>query len=125
MNTCSIVEIILKSPKFGQFSPKIIPQMSDSSKVVTSWKTGRIEGMNRPIALLTDFGLSDAYVGIMKGVMLSICPTARLIDITHDIAPQNVRQAAYVLMTTYRYFPPNTVLYFRSDQYLAYSGSKV
>ena len=65
--------------------------------------------MNRPIALLTDFGLSDAYVGIMKGVMLSICPTARLIDITHDIAPQNVRQAAYVLMTAYRYFPPNTV----------------
>jgi hypothetical protein len=45
----------------------------------------------------------------MKGVILSICPSARLIDITHHIAPQNVRQAAYVLLTAYRYFPPNTV----------------
>jgi S-adenosylmethionine hydrolase len=44
------------------------------------------------IALLTDFGLSDAYVGTMKGVMLSICPSARLIDLTHAIQPHNVRQ---------------------------------
>lgn len=65
--------------------------------------------MSPIIALLTDFGLTDAYVGIMKGVMLSICPTARLVDLTHDIHPQNVRQAAYVLLTAYRYFPPDTV----------------
>ncbi|MBN1563753.1 MAG: SAM-dependent chlorinase/fluorinase [Anaerolineae bacterium] len=65
--------------------------------------------MNRPIALLTDFGLADAYVGTMKGVMLSICPTAHLIDITHDIRPQQIRQAAYMLWTTYRYFPPDTI----------------
>jgi S-adenosylmethionine hydrolase len=61
------------------------------------------------IALLTDFGLSDAYVGTMKGVLLSICPAARLIDLSHDIEPQNVRQAAYVLLTAVRYFPANTV----------------
>ncbi len=61
------------------------------------------------IALLTDFGLADAYVGIMKGVMLGVCPTARLVDLTHDIQPQNVRQAAYVLLTAYRFFPPDTV----------------
>ncbi len=61
------------------------------------------------IALLTDFGLADAYVGIMKGVVLSICPTARLVDLTHDVQPQSVRQAAYVLLTAYRYFPPETV----------------
>jgi S-adenosylmethionine hydrolase len=67
--------------------------------------------MNQPliIALLTDFGLSDAYVGTMKGVMLSICPSAHLVDLTHTIEPQNVRQAAYMLLTTFRYFPPHTV----------------
>jgi S-adenosylmethionine hydrolase len=67
--------------------------------------------MNPPpiIVLLTDFGLSDAYVGTMKGVMLSICPSARLVDLTHAIEPQNVRQAAYVLLTAFRYFPPHTV----------------
>ncbi len=61
------------------------------------------------IAILTDFGLSDAYVGTMKGVALSICPSAHLVDITHAIQPQNVRQAAYVLMTAFRHFPPHTV----------------
>ncbi len=61
------------------------------------------------IALLTDFGLTDAYVGTMKGVMLSICPAARLIDLTHAVEPQNIRQAAYLLLTAYRYFPPQTV----------------
>lgn len=64
---------------------------------------------NPIIALLTDFGHADAYVGTMKGVMLSICPAARLVDITHAIAPQNVRQAAYTLLTVYRYFPAQTV----------------
>lgn len=62
-----------------------------------------------PIALLTDFGTSDAYVGTMKGVILRHCPAAPLIDLTHDISPQNVAQAAFVLWTAYRYFPANTV----------------
>lgn len=61
------------------------------------------------IALLTDFGLADAYVGTMKGVALSICPQARLVDLTHAIQPQNVRQAAYVLLTAFRHFPRHTV----------------
>jgi len=83
---------------------------SNVRRVVSAGFAGTIVPMNRPpiIALLTDFGLSDAYVGVMKGVMLSICPSARLVDVTHAIAPQNVRQAAYVLMTAYRYFPPDT-----------------
>jgi hypothetical protein len=45
----------------------------------------------------------------MKGVILSICPTARLIDLTHAIQPQNVRQAAYVLLSAYSYMPPQTI----------------
>ena len=61
------------------------------------------------ITLLTDFGLSDAYVGTMKGVMLSICPQRPLVDLTHAIEPQNIRQAAYVLLTAFRHFPPDTV----------------
>lgn len=61
------------------------------------------------IALLTDFGLSDGYVGVMKGVILSICPTAQIIDISHHIAPQDIRQGAYVLLTAYRYMPPGTI----------------
>jgi S-adenosylmethionine hydrolase len=66
--------------------------------------------MSRPIiTLTTDFGQADGYVGTMKGVMLGICPEAVLVDISHEIRPQAVRQAAYVLSTAVRYFPPNTV----------------
>lgn len=66
--------------------------------------------LTRPIiTLLTDFGTTDAYTGTMKGVMLSICPEAQFVDLTHAIAPQNVRQAAYVLLTAYRHFPAHSV----------------
>ena len=66
----------------------------------------------RPIPLVTlttDFGSADGYVGTMKGVILGIAPDARLVDVSHEIAPQNVRQAAYVLYTAYPFFPPYTV----------------
>jgi len=61
------------------------------------------------IALLTDFGNSDIYVGVMKGVMKTIHPRAEFIDITHEIQPQNVRQAAFALLHSYRYFPTGTI----------------
>src|SRR5258708_5949429 len=61
------------------------------------------------IALLTDFGTSDPYVGVMKGVMANHCPDAQFIDITHAVMPQNVRQAGYLLRSAYRYFPPHSV----------------
>ena len=61
------------------------------------------------ITLTTDFGLADSYVGVMKGVILGIDPTAAVVDISHDIAPQDVREAAYVIYTAYPYFPPDTV----------------
>ncbi len=61
------------------------------------------------ITLLTDFGQKDPYVGIMKGVILSIDPTARIIDITHEVGPQDVREAAFLVDEYYRYFPPGTV----------------
>ncbi|HMA85663.1 MAG TPA: SAM-dependent chlorinase/fluorinase [Desulfosalsimonadaceae bacterium] len=61
------------------------------------------------IALLTDFGLSDPYVGIMKGVILFICPQASIVDVSHDVAPQDIREAAYLLDAAYPYFPEKTV----------------
>ena len=61
------------------------------------------------ITLTTDFGLQDEYVGVMKGVILSICPAATIVDITHGISPQNCIQAAYIIGAAYRYFPAGTI----------------
>ena len=64
--------------------------------------------MPNMIALLTDFGQEDIYVGMMKAVILNICPAAQIIDITHAIQPQNVREAAFALLNSYHYFPTGT-----------------
>jgi S-adenosyl-L-methionine hydrolase (adenosine-forming) len=61
------------------------------------------------IAMMTDFGLGDGDVGVMKGVIAGITPNAHLIDITHDVAPQNVASGAWILASAYRYFPQGTV----------------
>jgi len=61
------------------------------------------------ITLTTDFGLLDEYVGVMKGVVLTLCPEARLVDITHQIEPQDVFQAAFTLEAAYAYFPKGAV----------------
>jgi hypothetical protein len=65
--------------------------------------------MGAIITLTTDFGLSDAYVAAVKGVLLDINPEAKLVDICHTIKPQNIPQAAFVLGTAYQYFPKKTV----------------
>ncbi len=62
-----------------------------------------------PLVITTDFGLSDAFVGVMKGVILNINPQAVVIDLTHDLQPQNLRQASFVLGVNYPYFPPDTI----------------
>jgi len=68
------------------------------------------EGCSVPvITLTTDFGMGDGYVGTMKGVILSLAPQAQIVDISHDIEPANVRQAAYVLATAAPFFPAGTV----------------
>jgi S-adenosyl-L-methionine hydrolase (adenosine-forming) len=61
------------------------------------------------ITLTTDFGLTDGYVGAMKGVILSIAPDVHLVDISHQIAPGNVRQGAYVLDGAAPFFPAGTL----------------
>jgi S-adenosylmethionine hydrolase len=66
--------------------------------------------MRRPIlTLTTDFGASDHYVGAMKGVILSICPRAQIVDICHDVTPFEIAEGAYVIAQAYDCFPKGTV----------------
>lgn len=61
------------------------------------------------VTLMTDFGLEDPYVGIMKGVILRINPDVRFVDITHAIPPQDIREAAFVVNEYYPYFSEEAV----------------
>jgi S-adenosylmethionine hydrolase len=61
------------------------------------------------ITLTTDFGGADGYVGIMKGVILGIARDVLLVDLSHDISPQDVRAAAYLLESAAPYFPQGTI----------------
>jgi S-adenosylmethionine hydrolase len=66
--------------------------------------------MTKPIlTLTTDFGLSDHFVGTMKGVILGICPQAQTVDISHDITPFEIGEGAFMIAQAYRYFPKKTV----------------
>ncbi len=61
------------------------------------------------LTLLTDFGVTDAYVAAMKGVVLSHAPDVRLVDVSHEIPPQDVGRAAWVLASAVPWFPTGTV----------------
>lgn len=61
------------------------------------------------ITLTTDFGLSDPFAGIMKGVILGVAPEVQVVDITHSIPSYDITEAAFLLNSSYRYFPPGTV----------------
>ncbi|MCU1258930.1 MAG: hypothetical protein JWO80_1815, partial [Bryobacterales bacterium] len=61
------------------------------------------------ITLLTDFGLSDHFVGVMKGVILGICPGARIVDITHDVKAFEIAEGGFLLAQSWRYFPKGTI----------------
>jgi len=61
------------------------------------------------VTLTTDFGLSDHYVGVMKAVILGICPAAQIVDISHEIAPFEIGEGAYLIAQSWRYFPKKTV----------------
>ena len=64
----------------------------------------------RPIiALLSDFGSRDHYAGVMKGVILSICPEATVVDVSHDLPAHDIPFAALELAATYKYFPAGTI----------------
>jgi S-adenosylmethionine hydrolase len=64
----------------------------------------------RIVALMSDFGLDDWYVGVMKGVVLSVNPQATVIDLVHTIPRHNVATASFALLASYRYLPPEAVV---------------
>ena len=61
------------------------------------------------ITLTTDFGTGSHYVAAMKGVILSLCPQATIVDIAHDVPPQDIRRAALLLDDVADWFPPETI----------------
>jgi hypothetical protein len=65
--------------------------------------------MPNTISMLTDFGLQDEFVGVMKGVIWGIAPDVNIADITHAVPPQNVLHGALVLGRAYRYFPAGSI----------------
>lgn len=67
------------------------------------------EAARRVVTLLTDFGLSDPFVGIMKGVILGINPHAALVDLCHSGKAYDAAEGAFLLNTSYRYFPKGTI----------------
>src|SRR5271154_4037987 len=64
---------------------------------------------NPLITFTTDFGTSDHFAGTMKGVVLGIAPTARIVDITHEVQQFEVTDGAYTIAQAYRYFPKKTI----------------
>ncbi len=71
----------------------------------------RLERLERPpvITLTTDFGLYDGYVGTMKGVIHTLVPDAKIVDISHEVAPQQIHEGAFILYRAYRYFPASGI----------------
>lgn len=69
-----------------------------------------MDRLARPIVLLTDYGLHDAYVGQMKAVLAAIAPSANVIDLSHDIAPYAVDEAAWVLEVSLEFLPASAVV---------------
>ena len=64
---------------------------------------------NRPIVLLTDFGQQDTFAGVLKGVIASISPESKVIDLTHGVNPQDIRQGSFFLATSCSYFPKGSI----------------
>jgi S-adenosylmethionine hydrolase len=71
----------------------------------------RLERLERPtvLTLTTDFGLKDGYVGTMKGVIHTLLPDAKIVDISHSVEPQSIHEGAFILYRAYRYFPASAI----------------
>jgi hypothetical protein len=84
----------------GPFSGAIFAMSRDEGKTSTSTSL---------VALLTDFGGGSIYAGVLKGVIASLAPGVRVVDLTHDVAPQAPDEAGFLLAASYRYFPEGAV----------------
>ena len=83
--------------------------MSTENSADSTGRPGKVEPDLPVITLLTDFGTADYFVGAMKGVILTINRSATIIDITHEIPPQDIESGAFTLLTCYRDFPDGTI----------------
>ena len=81
----------------------------NSSRPVAPSPHLRVSPSRPLITLLTDFGTADYFVGAMKGVILSLSPQARVVDLTHHIPPQDIASAAFTLAAVYQSFPAGTI----------------
>jgi S-adenosyl-L-methionine hydrolase (adenosine-forming) len=79
------------------------------SRLTAGGQSAILPGTMRMITLMTDFGLKDGNVGVMKGVIQGIAPGVQIVDITHIIAPQDIREGALILRRSAPYFPPQTI----------------
>ncbi|HEY2980076.1 MAG TPA: SAM-dependent chlorinase/fluorinase, partial [Anaerolineales bacterium] len=61
------------------------------------------------ISLMTDFGIKDGNTGVMKGVISGIAPDAQIVDLSHMVQPQDIRESAYILVRSVPYFPKGTI----------------
>ena len=84
-------------------STKYLPARSSAIYI------GAFFTMSSIITLLTDFGTKDGYAGVMKGVMLGINPGVTIVDITHDIPQWDLKSAAFIVQSSYHYFPKGTI----------------
>src|SRR5262249_32572474 len=84
-------------------------RLRNPSRSMTRRRGPRRRGPSGIVTLLTDFGLDDAYVGTLKGVMLEINPRAQLVDLAHTIPPQDIRPASLLLEAAWPFFPAGTV----------------
>src|SRR5262245_28139236 len=98
----SIAEMLCKYRHHG--SPDLWPHWSGCVTI-------QIDSLHDPmiITLTTDFGLSDPFVGMMKGVILGIAPNAQLVDLTHEVHSYDILEAALIVEASYRYFPSGSV----------------
>jgi S-adenosylmethionine hydrolase len=93
--------------KSRQTKTRRLGSKESSPRVATS--AARSARNQPPITLLTDFGTADYFVAAMKGVILSDHPSARIVDLTHDIPAQDIEAAAFTLLATYSQFPRGTI----------------
>jgi hypothetical protein len=97
---------ILKNRKLGQAE---CHSGLASSEASSNSREGGRSRQQAFITFLTDFGLNDIYVGVMKGVVAGINPSASSIDLCHEVAPHDIRAAAFLLAGSYSFFPEGTI----------------
>ncbi|HEY3580769.1 MAG TPA: SAM-dependent chlorinase/fluorinase [Pyrinomonadaceae bacterium] len=83
--------------------------MSTGNSADSTGRLGQVKPNLPVITLLTDFGTADYFVGAVKGVILTINRSATIVDITHEIPPQDIESGAFTLLTCYRDFPDGTI----------------